>query len=265
MPESAEVKLTTEYLDETLENKIITRWEFLPGNFEVEDPKGYELFSENLPLMVESVKCKGKFIYFTFYNDDGYFYALHSMRLTGRWQENEDEYCRWYIETDEKDFVWFRDPRRFATIEFTNDEKVLQAALDKLGPDILTTDFKLETFKSLVEKHGKKNITAFLMNQSIMSGIGNYIKAEALYYARISPKRKTGDLNDQEIERLCEGIKLIPRIAYNKKGLSIKDYADAKGINGEFEGELKIYGKPHAKRTKTPDQRITYWDPKRQV
>lgn len=263
MPEAAEVRLTTEYLKSRLENKIITNWNFTSGQYKDKTPKGFDEFDDNLPLIVENVECKGKFIYITTFNEQGYFYILHSLRMTGRWQDYEDSNCRWNIELDEgNDTLWFRNPRCFATLEFTPKKSDLQEALDKLGPDILTDDFTLGAWNEMLIKYKNKNITSFLMDQSIISGIGNYIKAEALYYAKISPLRKTGSLKKSEALKLYEGIRIIPRIAYNKNGLSIRDYADSKGSKGTYCDDLKVYGNSSVERTKTSDGRITYWDPK---
>jgi DNA-formamidopyrimidine glycosylase len=259
MPESAEVKLTTEYLKSKLENKVITEWYFQSGQYENKSPDGFDEFEANLPLIVENVQCKGKFIYFTLFNEKGYFYIMHSLRMTGRWQDYEDKYCRWYVELDNKELLWFRNPRCFATLDFTPHRPKLQKYLDKLGPDILTEDFSLDVWKNLVNKHKNKNITSFLMNQNVISGIGNYIKAEALYYAKISPYRKTGSITDAESGRLFEGIRIIPRVAYKNNGL---DYASSDESYGQ---DLKIYGKSGADRDKTPDGRVTYWDSEVQV
>lgn len=265
MPESAEVKLTTDYLKSKLDNKIITAWTFTSGQYEDTTPSGFEEFEKNLPVIVEDVQCKGKFIYITMFNEHGYFYILHSLRMTGRWQDYEDEYCRWNIELDDNETLWFRNPRCLATIEFTSKESVLQQMLDKLGPDILTDEFSLDAWKKMIITHKNKNITSFLMNQNILSGIGNYIKSEALYYSKISPHRKTGSLSINEQEKLYEGIRIIPRIAYNKNGLSIRDYANFDGTKGTYAEDLKIYGKSHAKKAKTSDGRTTYWDSNVQI
>tara|TARA_Y100000389_G_scaffold85563_1_gene82299 strand:+ start:1855 stop:2655 length:801 start_codon:yes stop_codon:yes gene_type:complete len=266
MPESAEVKLTTEYLKDTLENRIINGWVFCDGSkYQDKKPNGFKEFEKQLPVIVENVECKGKFIYFTVFNEKGYFYILHSLRMTGRWQDYEDNYCRWYIDLNDNDPVWFRNPRSLATIEFTSKKSILQKALDNFGPDILTEQFNLDVWNDLLDKYKNKNITSFLMDQSIISGIGNYIKAEALYYAKVSPLRKVGSLKETEKSKLFEGIRIIPRIAYNKNGMSMKDYTNFKGEEGDYKGDLKIYSQPHAKKTKTSDGRMTHWDPKIQV
>jgi len=264
MPESAEVKLTAEYLNSVLENKVIFNWVFTSGQYEEKSPRGFDVFEKALPLLVQEVGCKGKLIYFILHNEYQTFYILHSLRMSGRWQEMEDEYCRWYVTLDDCKTLWFRNPRCLATLEFTDDEKVFNGMMNKLGPDILTSEFNLPTWKQLVQKHRNKNITSFLMDQHIISGCGNYIKAEALYYAGVSPLRKVGTLTDPESEKLFEGICIIPRMAYNYNGLSIQNYADKNGKKGTYEFNLKIYGKKDAKRTKTPDGRTTYWDPEKQ-
>lgn len=41
--------------------------------------------------------------------------------MTGRWQEYEDKCCHWYFNIKDDDKIWFRDPRCFATIEFTSN------------------------------------------------------------------------------------------------------------------------------------------------
>lgn len=265
MPESPEVKLTTEYLNETLTDCIITSWDIIKGKYLEIGAPGFENFEMNLPMLVESVKCKGKFIYFTLYNEDGMIYIMHSLRLTGRWQNIEDEYTHWCVSYDNpkknlvNEKIWFRNPRGLATMECTSDERILNNYVNGLGPDILTDEFSLPIWKNLVQQYSGKNITAFLMNQNILSGIGNYIKAEALYAAKISPLRKTGSLTESESAKLYEAIRIIPRISYNNKGLSLRDYADADGNDGYYSDHLRIYGKKSATKTKTPDGRITYW------
>ena len=66
----------------------------------------------------------------------------------------------------------------------------------------------------------------------------------------------------KKLFKLYDASRIIPRIAYNKNGLSIKDYSTSDGSKENYGDDLKIYGKPNATRTKTSDGRITYWDPK---
>ena len=266
MPEGPECRLTVDYLNKVLRGKKVLDWVFCGGGYTEEDPDGFQEFDISLPLKVKEVACKGKFIYFILTDDDGQeHYILHSLMMTGRWQKNHDDYCKWFLEVDDGRTVWFRSPRSLSTVSFTTDKDVLQEKLDRLGPDIMTKEFSLPVFGKLVKKYVKRNITAFLMDQQVIAGCGNYIKAEVLWYAAVSPLRKVGDLKSREIELLYEALRVIPRISYNRKGLSLKDYTDENGKGGYYSGELKIYGKKQAKRTKTADGRTTHWDPNRQV
>jgi len=262
MPEGPETKLTTKYLHNCLDGKIITNWEFIESNpkdpYLNEDPKGFGEFIDELPLIVDEVGCKGKLIYICCYNEFRRFYILHSMRTTGSWREKPDEYSRWFIEIEGKK-IWFRDIDCFATLHFTENEDEFQNILNKLGPDIMSNEFTLPVWRQIIAKHQNKNVTAFLMDQEIISGCGNYIKSEALYYAKILPTRKMSSLTENELEKLFEALRIISRTAYMHKGLSSHDYADPKGRKGFQEFQLKIYGQKHAKKAKTADGRTTYW------
>lgn len=243
MPEGPEVKITTEFLAEKLENAVITDWSILINY----NPNNYEYFLNNLPLLVNSIECKGKLIHFILSNEDRTFHVLHSLRLSGSWEEKEDKYCTCFIEytvNNETHKLFLRDPRKLATFDFLDSDQEAKDILNKLGPDILTNQFTLSVWKKLVSTHSNKNITAFLMDQNIISGCGNYLKSEALYYAKISPMRKIGSLTNDESEKLYEALRVLSRMSYN---------------DSEF--KMSIYKRSFAKSSKTSDGRTTYWDP----
>ena len=266
MPEAAEVRLTTEYLSSVLSNKIITNWVLISGQYEEQDPVGFEEFCDYLPFLVEEVKCKGKLIYFTCFNEYHRFFILHSMRMTGSWLEKPiDQYCRWYVEIEGSKKIWFRDPRCLATLHFTENEDTWKKTLSSLGPDIMTEQFSLDVWRKIIQKYSDKNVTAFLMDQHIISGCGNYLKSECLYYSKISPVRKISSLTENESEKLYEALRVLSRLAFVIKGLSVKDYVDPYGRKGYFEKHLKVYGKKEAEKLKTVDGRTTWWVPSVQV
>lgn len=264
MPEGPEVKLTTEYLSNRLDGKVIAKWIILDGNDPV-DTDEFDQFYDNLPMMVEEVKCKGKLIYMCCFNEFRRFYITHSMRMTGSWRDKPDVHSRWCIELENGTKLWFRDTRKYATLCFTENEEDFQTILNKLGPDIMGDEFTLPVWRAITGNHGNKNVTAFLMDQSVISGCGNYIKSEALYYAKVSPFRKVSSLTENESEKLYEALRVISRMSYMHKGMSLRDYADANGKKGFYEFELRIYGRSNAKRQKTSDGRMTYFDPKVQI
>jgi len=266
MPEGPEVKITTEFLDKYLKKGKVVKWDFVGGKYTDEPPDNYDYLDSNFPLQIKSVSCKGKTICFHITtNEKKDIWILHCMMFTGSWGCNYDEYCKWFIELENGDTYWFRDPRSLGTLEIIKDEDYLYERLNNLGFDILNLDMTMYTFKQLCKKHQNKNVTSFLMDQTILSGIGNYLKAEILYDSKIAPVRKMYSLSEIEQEHLFESIMVIPKLSYMHKGMSMRDYKNMDGSLGKFKNLLKIYGKKNAERTKTADGRITYWDPNIQV
>lgn len=262
MPEGPEVRLTVDFLNKSLQNKNITNWVFTGGKYTDVFPDGYQEFDIGLPLLVKTINCKGKFIYMILSDEnDNEYYIFHSLMMTGRWQKNYDKYCKWFVDIDNNTTIWYRDTRSFGTLIFTKNSSLLTKKLNELGPDIMTPEFTLEIFIKLLKKYNNRNICSFLMDQYVISGCGNYIKSEVLYDAKISPLRKTSELSNDEIYLLYQALCVIPRVSYNNKGLSLRDYADENGKQGYQERNLKIYGKRSARKTKTSDGRTTYWDP----
>lgn len=250
MPEGSEIKIITDYLNEKLENKAIYDIQFYSGQYEDIEPEGYEDIEKFFPLLVEGVYCKGKLIYFSLFNENKRFYILHSIRLNGNWDTLDKPNKRWCFQLDEGEKLYFYDSSCMCTLKFIDNEEELKSTLETLGPDIFSEDFNLSFWREKINEHKNKNITTFLMDQNIISGIGNYIKSEALFYSKISPLRKVGSLTDTESEKLFEGIRIVSRFSY---------------MVGDIESNLQIYGKKTAKKTKTPDGRMTYWDEKVQT
>ena len=108
------------------------------------------------------------------------------------------------------------------------------------------------------------------MNQKVVSGVGNYLKAEALYQAGISPHARCSEISDQRLEKLNEQIKKIIRLSYESGGATIKNYVNFNGEIGKYSRRFAVYNQqydPDGKRVlkeKTLDGRTTYWVPEKQ-
>jgi len=262
MPEGPECRLATDYLNKIFLHKTITNWVFCGGKYTDTYPEGYKRFDDNLPLIVSDISCKGKLIYFILQDTNGVkYYILHNPKMTGIWKKKRDNNCKWFVELKEtKETIWFSDIKGFANLNFINSKNLFNNELNCLGPDIMRSEFKLPIFKELTQKYNNMNITSFLSNQEIISGCGNYIKSEALYYAKISPLRKIGSFTLQEIELLYEALRIISRISYNNMGFNpTKKYKIPTYISG---CKFKIYKQEHAICIKTADGKTTYWDKK---
>jgi len=122
-------------------------------------------------------------------------------------------------------------------------------------------------FYSRISKFPRKNICKALMNQRIISGVGNYIKSESLYRAGISPYHDIKDIPVEKLENLCFWIKAICRKSYEQGGATLATYTDMDNNPGNFVFSFNVYrkekdplGNPviHAV---TPDGRMTHWVP----
>lgn len=269
MPEGPEVTRIAHDLNSYLKNKILSNINILPGSKYVKKvPNNYQEFIDNLPLKIEGVKNKGKLIYFIFEKNN---YMLNHLIMTGIWSFEKGKYASLELEIKDNRNIYFCDARKFGFVEFLNNKRDLDIRLSELGPDFLNDDdFDLELFTKILKKKNKSNISTVLMNQKIITGIGNYLKSEILYAARISPYRIIKSLDEKEIAKLFKEGKRIIKASYRLGGASKKDYLHLDGSKGEFQDFLKVYGKKvddcgyKIIREKTKDNRSTYWVPELQ-
>jgi DNA-formamidopyrimidine glycosylase len=272
MPEGPEVLQISTSLNKLLKNKTLLEINIIENSqYAKKSPNNYDVFIKNLPLKVEYIKCRGKFIYWLFSNGT---VMLNHLKMTGFWSvEKKEKHSTLEFIFKEKNLkVYYTDVRRFGRLEFGKNFGDIKTIFDKLGPDVLNdSSFNFKTFKKIAEKKKRTNITRFLMDQENLSGIGNYLKAEILYASKISPHRTVGNLEEKELKTLYENVKKIPKLSYHWKGMSKSDYKDIDGKKGDFERFLKVYcqTKDHlgnkVKSEKTKDGRTTYWVPDVQI
>ncbi|MBU2025292.1 MAG: bifunctional DNA-formamidopyrimidine glycosylase/DNA-(apurinic or apyrimidinic site) lyase [Patescibacteria group bacterium] len=112
--------------------------------------------------------------------------------------------------------------------------------LGPLGPEPLKSGFTPQNLAQLL-KNSKKPLKTLLMDQKIISGIGNIYASEILFQAGLSPKIKAANLNPAQIKKLHSSIKDILKRAVNLRGTSISDYRDSSGQKGCFGRSLAVY------------------------
>ncbi len=269
MPEGPEVRRTTDGLAECFLNKEIELLEFSSGRYRKKDPFGYFDFCEELPRLVTGVSCKGKFIYFLFADGSSLW---NTLGMSGYWSAKHGRYCRAALTTTDHWTMFYNDMRNFGTFKFTNSHEDLVKKLDSIGPDLLSGDVSSEQFVQRLTqgKRVNKPISQLLMDQSVVSGIGNYLKAEILYSARISPHRLCRDITEDEFDVLFRHARSIMKFSYESGGATIKNYRDTSGKNGVYTRRFAVYNQKNDPlgheviREKTADKRTTHWVPELQ-
>ena len=155
---------------------------------------------------LNEIKTYGKLMVFIF-ND--FYFHIH-LGLTGWVTFQDAKYARYELVFDNLT-MYIDDSRKFSKLKIYKEKKDSEKNTRKLGIDILTKEFTNDFFMNYI-KEKNKNIASLLLEQNKICGIGNYIKNESLYEARISPHRNSNDLDDTEINKL---YKAILHVAYS--------------------------------------------------
>jgi formamidopyrimidine-DNA glycosylase len=137
----------------------------------------------------------------------------------------------------------FVDPRRFGAMDLLpTPEEDRHKLLAGMGPEPLDANFTPALLSACLA--GKQTpIKAALLDQSIVAGLGNIYVAEALFRARISPRRLAGSVAGSRAARLVPAIKATLTEAIAAGGSSLRDYRQASGELGYFQHAWKVYGR----------------------
>ena len=264
MPEGPELKITCDNLNKLLNGKEMIELNILSGRYFQQDkrPDNYNELQNMLPLKIKEINVKGKLLYFILENN---WVLLNTMGMSGRWTNTYQKHCHIELKYDSNKIIWFCDPRRFGTIKILTSNECLNKKLSTLGPDMLNSDILFEDFSKILRKHNNKNITKILMNQSVISGCGNYIKSESLYRSKISPHNLIKDIDDERLEKLFIELRKVMKESYLSQGATISTYYDVNDKKGEYKFNFLVYGRKcdnsnnEIIREKTPDGRTSHW------
>lgn len=132
----------------------------------------------------------------------------------------------------------FLDVRRFGTLDWQRNG----GALPPLGIGPFSPHFAAKSIAELLGKT-RRAIKSMLLDQKIISGIGNIYADESLWLAKINPKKKSGNLSAAEIGRLVFAVKRILREAIKKGGFTLRDYRRVDGSSGNYQNSRRVYGR----------------------
>lgn len=261
MPEGPEVKLFVDKLNNNFRYFQIKSVEVLSGRY-IRKP------IQNLELLkgkeIESFNCKGKFIWINL--DD--VVIFNTLGMTGSWSREKSNHSRIELDFYENDRLYFNDIRNFGTFQ-VKTQSDLEKKLKSIGPDMLSNP--PDDFIGILRKYDHKNICEVLMNQKVISGVGNYIKAESLWYSRINPCALVKDLTDKNLETLDKAIRFVINKSYDAQGATIQSYYTFDGDNGNAVQGFAVYGKNkdynghNVIKETTLDKRTTHWVKERQI
>lgn len=131
--------------------------------------------------------------------------------------------------------LYFNDQRKFGwvkllpTIEIPNID-----FMKRVGPEPLEDTFTAQDFKERFARRARTNIKAALLDQSVIAGVGNIYADEALWGAKIHPRRLVSSITDAEFEALYTELRAVMNLAIEKGGSSNHTYVNAEGKKGSY-------------------------------
>lgn len=266
MPEGPEVRRMSEGLSSRIQGKRIVKAQILGGKWIKKPITGIDLLTSSLekePLVCDWVKVKGKFIYAKF----GDLYMWNTLGMSGGWRDLQTKHSHFVFELEGGRNIYFDDVRRFGNISFYSDINIIKKKLEDAGPDLLNEDVSYELFEERICRRGDKNICQLLMDQKVVSGIGNYIKSEALYRSKVNPHLKAKEISKEKMRSLYDWSRAIIKTSYEQGGATLATYTDMDGNRGDFVFSFHVYRKevdPLGNKIiheETPDGRMTHWVP----
>jgi formamidopyrimidine-DNA glycosylase len=255
MPELPEVETVKRGLEEFIINESIKKVYLSKFNLRFPWPKNF--VSQVVGKKIISIKRRAKYIIIGL--SDNYFIIAH-LGMSGSYKvlkksEAEDyiilQHDHLIIDLDNYKIV-YNDPRRFGYIDLTNQEPETHKFLSSLGPEPLSNYFNADNLaETLLNK--KKSIKNSLLDQSIISGLGNIYVCEALFRSKINPKKNCSKLvtskgkPKKNLILLVQKINEVIKEAIEVGGSTLRDFSNISGKMGYFQSSFNVYNRENEK------------------
>lgn len=248
MPELPEVETVRRGLARAMPGKRIVKLDILH--------KGGNRQSSDRPLhsvdgaKIIDIKRRGKFLWFVLDRD---FALVGHLGMSGQMlicprEKPAEKHLRIRIDYgDKKREFRFVDQRTFGWMAIdelvrVNRRKIPRSFL-RIAPDIFDPEFDRDSVIARI-KRSRSQIKKVLLDQSILSGIGNIYADEALWLSKIHPERRADRLSDDEIRTILRSVRYVMTRALARGGTSFDDmYINVNGESGYFEISLNAYGR----------------------
>lgn len=243
MPEKPEVITVVRSLKDRILGKTITDCNVFWDNI-IASPTVNEFKKKIINQKINTIDTRGKFIVIGL---DDYSLLIH-LRMEGKFmfrdkgvELNKHEHVELIL--DDSISFRFHDVRKFGKMYLIKKEDTYKVKpLSDLGleyyDDKLTKEYLFDKFK------GKRlPIKTVLLDQSIITGIGNIYDDEILFMSGIDPNRKACDVSLDECQKIIDNGKIVLDHAVELGGTTIKSFTSSEGVHGLFQNELLIHGR----------------------
>ena len=138
--------------------------------------------------------------------------------------------------------LYFNDQRRFGWVKLTPTKDVPKDKFfSKLGIEPFDKNFTPAFLYKAIQRHPKSNIKAIILDQSLVTGIGNIYSDEALFYARLKPTRLGKSITKADTTKLVSAIKKVLTKGIKYSGTSVNTHRTPEGSMGQMQNYLAAY------------------------
>jgi formamidopyrimidine-DNA glycosylase len=191
---------------------------------------------------------RGKYLLACLEKEQGYL-GVH-LRMTGQllWVDKDTPLpkhtrLRWFFPDNQE--LRFVDTRTFGKVWWippSQSPEALISGLNSLGVEPLSAEFTPDYLQAKLKLSGR-SIKTFLLDQTIIAGIGNIYADEALFKSSILPHTSCRLLKPSHITRLHTAIQEVLTTAINAGGTTFSDFLQVTGVNGNYGGMAWVYGR----------------------
>ncbi|WP_114228957.1 MULTISPECIES: bifunctional DNA-formamidopyrimidine glycosylase/DNA-(apurinic or apyrimidinic site) lyase [Sphingomonas] len=237
MPELPEVETTVRGLARVLDGRRLTQVE--PRRGDLRRPFPADLGQRLTGARVTGLHRRAK--YGLIDTDRGDTLIFH-LGMSGRWRIDPselDKHDHLLLETDDGHRLALNDPRRFGSVDLVPTDALDRfAGFDGMGPEPF--DLTAEELQRRLAGRSAA-IKLLLLDQGIVAGLGNIYVCEALYRARINPRRAGGRISLDRLRKLVPAIHAVLDEAIAAGGSTLRDYAQPDGNLGYFSKTFSVY------------------------
>ncbi|MBM0169583.1 bifunctional DNA-formamidopyrimidine glycosylase/DNA-(apurinic or apyrimidinic site) lyase [Altererythrobacter sp. C41] len=240
MPELPEVETTVRGLARFLDGERIVR-------ARVNRPDMRRPFPPELAQMLTGARVTGlgRRAKFGLIHTDREQTLVFHLGMSGRWRidpATEDRHDHLVIETGDHRFA-LCDPRRFGWVDLVPTESLDEwPSFVGMGPEPLGNELTAAYLHAALEGR-RQAIKLLLLDQRIVAGLGNIYVCEALFRARIDPRKAGGGVSRAALGRLVPAIREVLEQSIADGGSTLRDYARPDGELGYFATRFNVYGR----------------------
>ena len=245
MPELPEVETVKNGLIKKVKGKKIVACKVL-WNGIIAYPEVTKFINNIKNQTINDITRRGKFLMFIL--DD--YYLISHLRMEGKYfikdpneELNKHDHVIFTLDTNEE--LRYNDTRKFGKMHLVKKDELSISPIAKLGKEPWDKTLDIAYLKQKLNK--KKAIKTLLLDQSIITGIGNIYADEILFLSKINPETEACNLSNKQLQAIIDNTQTVLEKAIALGGTTIHTYTAVDGVTGRFQQELLVHGKKDEK------------------